>query len=319
MSWWRIFARFRRERRKHVHRADWLRFAGDDILDRIMAQPVTDRFHAKQGRSTGRWIMHHQGASLAVYLKRHYRLPWWQRLLAFLFPGCGWSPALHEWRNLQWARKRGIPVPDPVAAGEFRGPWFRLESFLAIAELKGMRPLHELIPQAQRTLPPHQFDAWKRNLIREMARVVRLLHRAQRYHKDLYLCHFFVPETALHMTGSLEGQVYLIDLHRLAKHRLTGWRWRCKDLAQLLYSADVPGIDDRDGLRFLQAYLGRAKLRFFDRWLRRAVLAKANRYRKHNVKASLVARRLSTRRLGASPVGKPGADAAEPRRRAQAG
>ena len=79
-------------------RADWKTFAGVDWLERIMAQPVTDRFHAKQGRSTGRWVLHAGEQRLAVYLKRHYRLSWWRGVLAAFWPDAGWSPAVQDRR-----------------------------------------------------------------------------------------------------------------------------------------------------------------------------------------------------------------------------
>ena len=124
-------------------RDDWHSFAGSDWAERIMDVTVTDDFHAKQGRSTGRWVLHRAGASLTVYLKRHERLSWWRRLLATLWPGRGWSPALQEAWHLEWARMNGFPVPGVVAAGEFIGPWGKLRSALAVEELTGMRPLHE--------------------------------------------------------------------------------------------------------------------------------------------------------------------------------
>src|SRR5262249_37550818 len=107
-------------------RDDWGRFVGPDWLTRIMTTTVTDRFHAKQGRSTGRWIIHAGDACLAVYLKRHYRLPWWRGVLAALWPERNWSPALQEWRNLAWAKAQGFSVPAAVAAAEYIGPWGRL-------------------------------------------------------------------------------------------------------------------------------------------------------------------------------------------------
>ncbi len=136
--WTRLIRGIRRFR----HRPEWIDFAGADFADRIMDVAVTDRFHAKQGRSTGRWVLHAGDRRLVVYLKRHYQLPWWRRLVATLWPGRGWSPAFAEWRHLAWAKAQGIPVPEPVAAGEWIGPAFRLRSFLAIEELTGMLPLH---------------------------------------------------------------------------------------------------------------------------------------------------------------------------------
>src|SRR5947209_6958251 len=135
-------------------RADWARFAGAGWADRIMQVPVTDRYHAKQGRSIGRWVLTSQGQGLVVYLKRHYRLPRLSGLMALLRPGRGWSPAVQEWEHLEWAREHGMPVPAAAACGEQIGPWGRLQSFLAVEELAGMIALHEAIPAAAGRLSP---------------------------------------------------------------------------------------------------------------------------------------------------------------------
>jgi hypothetical protein len=128
--------------------ADWDHFAGDGWEERIMSEPVTDRFHQKQGRSIGRNVYVNGSRKLSVYLKRHYRLPRWCGFLATLFPDHAWSPGLQEWEHLRWAAVQGIPVPRPVAAGQMVGPWFQLRGFLAVEELHGMLPLHEAIPLA---------------------------------------------------------------------------------------------------------------------------------------------------------------------------
>ncbi len=283
-----LWQRLLRGVRRTLYRLDWPAFAGREFDAEIMSVPVTDRYHAKQGRSTGRLVLERGRDRLVIYLKRHRRLSWWQHLLATLWPGPGWSPALAEWRHLQWAQKHGFPVPAPVAAGEFIGPWLRLRSFLAVEELTGMLPLHEAIPLAMQRLPPEVFRSWKTRLIEEIARLARALHQARRYHKDFYLCHLFVPEEDIGRPYSLRGRVFLIDLHRLGHHRWLGWRYRVKDLAQLLYSADIPGIDDRDRLRFFRCYWQADQLGSRGRHLRRAILWKAGRYRRHNAKKSRV-------------------------------
>ena len=90
---------------RHLHeQPDWATFAGLQWADHIMDVAVTDRFHAKQGRSIGRWTLHDGPRRRVVYLKRHYRLPWWHGLLATVYPGSGWSPAVQEWHHLEWAR-----------------------------------------------------------------------------------------------------------------------------------------------------------------------------------------------------------------------
>lgn len=269
--------------RRVQERPDWSGFVGDDWQDRIMDVAVTDDFHAKQGRSTGRWILEGQGGTLAVYLKRHYRLPWVHGLLATLWPGSGWSPALQEARHLEWAQAQGFPVPAVVAAGESIGPWGKLQSFLAVEELTGMLPLHQAIPLAARQLTPAAFARWKRGLTIEMARLSRALHERRHFHKDLYLCHFYIPRADTEVEpGDWRGRLHMIDLHRLASHPVT-WRiWQVKDLAELAYSSEVEGVTARDRLRFWRFYLGEGRLNAW--WLRQSVFVKWQRYRKHNDK-----------------------------------
>jgi heptose I phosphotransferase len=274
--WKRLWRGVRRVRQ----RPDWANFVGPDWADRIMSVAVTDRFHAKQGRSTGRWILHQGERRLSVYLKRHYRLGWWRGLLAALWPDAGWSPALEEWQHLAWARAEGLPVPATVAAAEFIGPWGRLQSFLAVEELAGMLPLHEAIPLAAARLDSGTFQHWKRSLIVEMVRLTRALHERRRFHQDLYLCHFYIPQTDTRLVPEWHGRLHLIDLHRLTHQRWTWRLWQSKDLGQLLFSSDVAGVTARDRLRFWRLYLGDRRRQ--DAWLRRLVLFRWRRYRRHN-------------------------------------
>jgi hypothetical protein len=270
-----------RGERRIVTAPRWDRAVAPGLIDSIMSIPVTDRFHAKQGRSTGRLIVPTQnGERLVVYLKRHYRQSWRHRLLALLWPSRGWSPAAQEWKHLHWCQEHDIPVPEPLAMGEFIGPGFQMQSFLAIAELTAMLPLHEAIPLAEERMSAEKFEQWKRGVIVEAARLTRLLHEAKRYHKDLYLCHFYLPSTVF----SPDSSLHLIDLHRLGHHPWLGWRWRVKDLAQLLYSSYIAGVTERDRLRFLHEYLGCRKLDAVGRRLLRAVRAKAGAYHRHNAK-----------------------------------
>jgi heptose I phosphotransferase len=271
--------------RRVVHREpDWEGFAGADWLDGIMTETVTDRYHAKQGRSIGRWTLTaSDGRRLVVYLKRHYALPRLRGLLAALLPGRPWSPGLEEWDHLRWAKANGLPVPRAVAAGELLGPWGKLQSFLAVEELTGMLPLHEAIPLAQRRLPAADFDRWKRGLVAELARLTRQLHDRRAFHRDLYLCHFYVADAdTRHVPDSWPGRVWMIDFHRLAFRGF--WRRRgarVKDLAQLLFSTfGVPGVTVRDRLRFWKRY-GASR---GASWVRTAVLFRARRYESHNAR-----------------------------------
>ena len=245
----------------------------------VMTLAPGDRHHAKQGRSTCRVRFDSPGGSLSVYLKRHDRLPWRSRLAALINPHGRHSPGAAERAHLERARALGIAVPEVVAAGERIGPWGALQSYLMVLELTGCLPLHEAIPALAESLAPEAFARWKRELIAEMAIIVATLHRASAFHKDLYLCHFFLDPASRAPRGS---RLHLIDLHRLGHHPWTAPRWRAKDLGQLLFStAGVAGIDDRDCLRFWKHY--RRALRLPWPGAQRALArGKARRYLAHN-------------------------------------
>jgi Lipopolysaccharide kinase (Kdo/WaaP) family len=278
-SFWQ---RLWRGERRLRHTPDWEPAVGPGWAERIMDVAVTDRFHAKQGRSTGRWIIQGAQGRLAVYLKRHYRLPWWLRVRAFVWPGRGWSPAFQEWDHLEWARGEGLPVPRAVAAGETIGPWGRLQSFLAVEELADMLPLHLAIPLAASRLEASAFRRWKRSLAMELARLSRALHDQRRFHKDLYLCHFYILEQDIQTAPSAwQGRVHVIDLHRLGHHPYTWRLWQIKDIAQLLYSSDVAGVTVSDRVFFWRHYLGTGRRTWMEGWLRYWILFKARLYRAH--------------------------------------
>lgn len=240
----------------------------------------TDQFHAKQGRSTARVVFHGPDGSLAVYLKRHFRLPWASRIAALLHPGGRHTPGGAEFEHLARARAMGVTVPEVVAAGEWIGPWGKLQSFLMVAELTGSLPLHEALPKLSRQLPSLEFDALKRGLVREAAEITAALHRARVFHKDLYLCHFYLDMAKLDQPGD---RLALIDLHRLAEHRVWPARWRWKDLGQFLYSSHgVEGIAPRDASRFWVHYLRRVRVAC-PGWQSRMIRGKAIRYLRHNL------------------------------------
>jgi heptose I phosphotransferase len=250
-----------------------------DLGETVMGLISKDRLHAKQGRSTARVRFDSPWGPLSVYLKRHFQLPWSSRLAALLNPAGRHTPASAEWAHLERARKLGVAVPDVVAAGERIGPWGALESFLMVAELVGCLPLNEAVPVLMSRVSRATFQRLKRELTIETAVITAKLHRAKIFHKDLYLCHFYLDPTLAAAPGR---RLTLIDLHRLGEHRWTAARWRVKDLGQLLYSTfEIDGINDRDRARFWSKYrkeLGLGASRMQARWIR----AKAARYASHN-------------------------------------
>ncbi|GAC1450625.1 MAG: lipopolysaccharide core heptose(I) kinase RfaP [Isosphaeraceae bacterium] len=250
-----------------------------DLADTVMTIESHDRYHAKQGRSTARVVFHGPEGPLPVYLKRHDRLPWLARLAALVDPGGRHTPGGAEFAHLARARSLGLRVPEVVAAGERIGPWGKLQSFLIVAELTGSLPMNEAIPWLKERLDCGAFERLKRGLAREMAEAAAMLHRARIFHKDLYLCHFFLNLARADEPGN---RLALIDLHRLAEHRWWVTRWRRKDLGQLLFSTEgVAGITGRDRLRFWVHYRALAGLSR-PRWEAWMVARKSARYLRHN-------------------------------------
>jgi heptose I phosphotransferase len=251
----------------------------------VMTLESRDRLHAKQGRSTARVVFHGAeqagGRPLSVYLKRHFRLPWTARISALLHPAGRHSPGAAEWAHLERARSLGVPVPEVVAIGERIGPWAELQSYLVVAELSGSKELNEILPVLERRMDRADFERLKRRIVRRAARIAATIHRARMFHKDLYLCHFFLDLERLERDPG-DVELTLIDLHRLQEHRLLADRWRWKDLGQLLFSTEgVSGVSTRDVLRFWKHYRREAGVRNPE-WQARMIRLKAARYSAHN-------------------------------------
>ena len=168
-----------------------------------------------------------------------------------------------------------------VATGERIGPWGSLQSYLLVAELTGFEELNVALPDLESELDPEAFASFKRRLAIEMARITATLHRSRAFHKDLYLCHFYVDRERL-KENPADIRLALIDLHRLGVHRFWPDRWRWKDLGQLLFStAGVAGLEGRDIARFWKHYRRGVAIRW-PHWQARMVTLKAERYQEHN-------------------------------------
>jgi len=266
--------------------SDWPAFAGAHWEERILKEPVTDRLHIKQGRSIGRRLYFHDDYVLCVYLKRHYRLPWYLRLLALIFPHRAWSPGLREWEQLQWAARQGWPVPRVVAAGQWVGPGWRLQSFIATEELRDMVPLHEAIPAAARVLSSAEFASWKSTVLTEVARLVALFHQKYMFHKDLYLCHFYIKESYIYDSNcAMKDNIYIIDLHRLKRHPWTNRWWQVKDLAQFFFSCRIDGMTECDLHHFWLSYCKYMKInKIMSKVLLKLVRLRVGSYIRHERK-----------------------------------
>lgn len=255
----------------HPQYRDLLTAAGIASHAGAAALAPTDDYVEKQGRSTGRYRLEIGGEMLSLYVKKHFRLPWWQRPLAML----GTFPGPHEWKNLQTVAALGVRVPDAVFVGAERD--HACASVLAVRELEGYLPLHIYVPGPLARIPEPARRRRKQALIARLVDVARRLHANHYHHRDFYLCHFFLRDDPAAPDGF---DLVLIDFGRLLHSRMP--RWRVKDIAGLLFSTDVPGVSRTDRLRFYKQYLGIKKLdEPAKRWARR-IMAKVQRYKRHN-------------------------------------
>ena len=170
-----------------------------------------------------------------------------------------------EWRRLDEFRRAGLPGPPPAAVGTDPVDG----GFLLTAEVPG-RPLDDWLREGA-------LDARERlRIATDLGRLVRRMHDAGFFHRDLYLCHVFA---AREDDGSF--RLSIIDLGRAGRAHRPRKRWFVKDLAALLHS--VPeGIDDAAAAAaFVRAYTGQSEEARSVKGLVRRVQRKARRMARH--------------------------------------
>ncbi len=245
-----------------------LRVLGLDTLEGAMAFDQ-GKLVREAGPRTTRRI---QGPNGVYFLKRHRGLTLRQR-----FPGLRLrqsSPARVEWDNHMIMRRAGFDVPDPVAFGEspahFSVP---RESFLITREVPG--PTLDHVLQHGLPGPPGQRrHALVAAVIRDLAGMVRRLHSAGFFHRDLYCAHLIVHE------DPRWGRPYIVDLQRVEQRFPPRRRWLVKDLSALFYSAPAT-VSRADMVRFLLTYLGKSRVDPLVREWIREIDARVQRMRQH--------------------------------------
>jgi tRNA A-37 threonylcarbamoyl transferase component Bud32 len=170
------------------------------------------------------------------------------------------SPARRERDALAALAALGVAVPRPLHLHE-RGP----DSLVVMERLEHAESLRERL---------RREPAAAAGFVDELLELVRGLHRAGWYHRDLDLDHVLPVEPS--------GRLHLIDLGRARRDARPRARWFVKDLAALWHSTPE-GVPPRLALRFLARWLdahgvrGRSERR---RWLR-AVRRRARRMAAH--------------------------------------
>jgi hypothetical protein len=217
------------------------------------------------------------GDQRVFFLKRYVRPPLREQLRRMWETSRSHGTA---WREVHFAKelaRQGIPTVRMVAFGERMRGSREVASFGIAAEVRG-ESLETLAMRA--ASDPAAVPAWRdrREIIRQLALIVRRLHENELFHRDLYLCHVF-------LTRNAGGEVVLqvIDLARMLEGPWNSRRWRVKDLASLHYSSPAGLVTRADRLRFLYYYhCGEARGGKADRCLIGEILARARRMASHD-------------------------------------
>lgn len=213
--------------------------------------PLFAQFMALQGevyrelenRRTQRIILNHQ----PYFIKQHFGVGWreiFKNLMQLRLPIVS---AKTEWQALKHLNTLNIPVPLVKAYGYCGLNPARRQSFLLTRELPPNISLEDLCKTWHTEPPAFRF---KQQLIKEVARIARIMHDSGMNHRDFYLCHFLLDLKK----NTMFPLLYLIDLHRAQIRQQVSTRWRIKDLAGLYFSSKDIGLTQRDKLRFIREY-----------------------------------------------------------------
>jgi len=213
------------------------------LFDQVMA--LRGKVYRElENRRTQRIIL----GNNAYFIKQHFGVGWKEIVKNLLQLRLPVLSAKNEWQAIQKLKLLNIPTQTIVGYG-CRGlnPASR-QSFLITQELPKHISLEDFCV-SWRSQPP-SFRL-KQRLIREVARIARLLHEHGVNHRDFYICHFLLD---LNDYSHDNITIYLIDLHRAQLRQQTPARWIIKDLAGLYFSSKDIGLTRRDVLRFMKEY-----------------------------------------------------------------
>ncbi|MBI4641530.1 MAG: phosphotransferase [Candidatus Tectomicrobia bacterium] len=164
------------------------------------------------------------------------------------------SSAVREFKISVDLFNQGLPIPEPLAAGERRRYRFLRESFFISRELFDTERIDLYLASLNRRPPQEQLKS-KRAVSRLTARALAHMHRASIYHRDLHCSNVLVEK------GSPPQAVYLIDFKTARVARLFNHGRFIHDLKRLGRSAQHRQLKERglitrrDILRFYSDYV----------------------------------------------------------------
>lgn len=231
-------------------------FLRDDLRQALAPANGFDDILALQGQVfrelDGRRTLRFHCAGKSYFAKLHFGIGWAEIVKNLLSGRLPITSARNEWLAIRHLEQQGIATMALAGFGERGSNPAKIESFVLTDELTDTISLEDLVLEWPQQPPSLRF---RRALLRELARIARLMHSSGMNHRDFYLCHFLLPNGQREQSNV---RLHLIDLHRAQLRRTTPRRWQLKDLAGLYFSAMDAGFSRRDLLRFVRLYSGKS-------------------------------------------------------------
>lgn len=208
------------------------------------------------------------GTQVTLYAKCYVSPPFPAQIARWFGGVATHGTAWIEWQWMHRLAADGIAAMRPVAFGESMKGCLERGSALLTEAVAG---------ESLERWADGRTTRCPREMIQSLAGYVRRFHDRGYAHRDLYLCHIFIDESA----GG-EARFRMIDLQRVIRPIWRRDRWVVKDLAALDYSTPSRVAGVRDRVRFLKTYLGVGRLGTRGRRLGRRIAEKSARIGRHD-------------------------------------
>ena len=233
----------------------------DDWKEKLLSAGIADPdFFLKQsfpkeenyfGRGALKIIALPGEANERIVIRHFHRGGMIHKLISDLY--CGTSRPLQEVWVGYWAKEKGVPIADIVAACHTKVFWKFHQGDLVTREIKQGKDLATYLKELGQPLTKEKVLE-KRSVIKVVGELVRLMHEAGIFHGDLNLKNIILQTTD---PQNIKG--FLIDFDKSIVRSSLRENLRMRNLFRLNRSAEkfktqgLP-ITRTDALRFLSAY-----------------------------------------------------------------